>query len=120
MLPMLSQKNQPQLPRAWGLWSPAAFTKISPHGLTEMEAWELCQENRDTFAEKLHQAWRHHSLATDRPLMPGVEPYRNYSPATYQLSAPLSLPRFTQVPKSESHQSGDGGAHTVLLHLQLC
>lgn len=100
---LLSEKNKPELSQNLQAVVPLLrFTKISPHDLTEIEASDLCQEHRDVFLEKLHQAYRHHSLAIDRPLMPGLEPYRNYSHATYKLSAPFGLANFTRVLKSES------------------
>lgn len=79
------------------------FSMIPPKNLLEIEGSELCHEHREIFADKLNQAYRHHSLLFDQvPMESGAEKFRNYSSELYGLCSDMSLLNYPSIGKIES------------------
>ena len=68
------------------------FTMIPPKQLLQVERSPLYQEHAEAFADKLHRAYRHHSLLLDNvDVACSKERFRNYTDDMYGLSTKLGL-----------------------------
>ncbi|XP_067676062.1 BTB/POZ domain-containing protein 17-like isoform X1 [Haliotis asinina] len=89
------------------------FNMILPKNLLTIESSPLCSKYTEHFAEKLNQAYRHHSLMMDcGDVCENREQFRNYYSKEYHLCFPFLLENYQGINKINSRITVECHART--------